>query len=309
MTVPFSSSRNTQGILCLIGAVIFLNFSDAIIKWLSPSYPLHEITLFRASFAIVVVSVFVMLEGGISSLQTRRPLLHLIRGFALVAANMCFFLGLATMPLAQVVALFYTAPLFICLMAKPILGETVGTARWIAIGVGMLGVLVIVNPQGLSFTWLSILPVMAALMYSTMQMMTRKLGMQDTAGTMTFYMQIAFIIISVLSGVLIGHGEFDRPDSPTLSFLLRQWQWPTPSHLFLLAVCGLILACGAYLLSQAYRLGQATAVAPFEYTSLPFATLTGYLVWKDIPGLTDLIGSILIIASGLAVVWFEKNKP
>lgn len=303
--LPFN--RNTQGILCLMGAVVFLNFSDAIIKWLSPHYPLHEITLFRACFALVVVSLFVFLEGGIRSLKTRRPLLHLTRGFSLVLANMFFFLGLATMPFAQVVSLFFTAPLFICLMAKPVLGETVGLLRWIAIAAGMLGVLVIVQPQSLTFSWLSLLPIGAALMYATMQMMTRKLGMQDTAGTMTFYMQIAFILVSVASGFILGHGQFDQPDSPTLSFLLRRWYWPTQSHLVLLATCGVILAFGAYLLSQAYRLGQATVVAPFEYTSLPFAILTGYFVWKDVPGLNDLLGSLLIILSGIAVVWYERK--
>jgi len=308
MSKQLSLNHNTQGILCLMGAVVFLNFSDAIIKWLSPHYPLHEITLFRACFALVIVSVFVFMEGGIRSLKTRRPLLHLTRGFSLVLANMFFFLGLATMPLAQVVALFYTAPLFICLLAKPVLGESVGLIRWTAIGIGMLGVLIIVQPQSLTFSWLSLLPIGAALMYAAMQMMTRKLGMQDTAGTMTFYMQIAFILVSIVSGFLLGHGQFDQPDSPTLSFLLRRWHWPIPSHLILMATCGAILAFGAYLLSQAYRLGQATVVAPFEYTSLPFAILTGYFVWRDVPGLNDLFGSLLIIFSGIAVVWYERKN-
>jgi len=302
-----SLNQNTQGILCLIGAVIFLTFSDAIIKWLSPHYPLHEITLFRACFALMIVPLFIFMEGGVRSLKTRRPLLHLARGFSLVLANMFFFLGLATMPLAQVVALFYTAPLFICLMAKPVLGETVGLLRWVAIGAGMLGVVIIVQPQSLTFSWLSLLPIGAALMYATMQMMTRKLGMQDTAGTMTFYMQIAFILVSIVSGFFLGHGQFDQPESPTLSFMLRKWHWPTPTHLTLMATCGIIVAFGAYLLSQAYRLAQATVVAPFEYTSLPFAILTGYFVWKDIPGLNDLFGSLLIILSGIAVVWYEKK--
>lgn len=301
-------SHNTQGILCLIGAVVFLTFSDSIIKWLSPYYPLHEITLFRAVFAILVVFVFVYLEGGLATLKTRRPLLHLFRGMLLVFANMFFFLGLSVMPLAEVVALFFTAPLFICLLARPVLGERVGPVRWIAILIGLVGVIVMVRPGAGGFTWTSVLPVFAALTYAAMQMVTRKLGMRDSAGALTFYIQVAFILISILSGLLIGDGRFNNFDQPTLAFLFRAWHWPSTFDLGLLALCGLVVAFGAYLLSQSYRLAQASVVAPFEYTSLPFAVIVGFMVWGDLPGSKEITGSLLIIGSGLLVVFFENRS-
>ncbi len=301
-------SHNTQGILCLIGAVVFLTFSDSIIKWLSPHYPLHEITLFRSVFAILIVFVFVYLEGGPATLKTRRPLLHLFRGMLLVFANMFFFLGLSVMPLAEVVALFFTAPLFICLLARPVLGERVGLARWMAILIGLVGVIIMVRPGAGGFTWTSVLPVLAALTYAAMQMVTRKLGMRDSAGALTFYIQVAFILVSVLSGLLIGDGRFNNFDQPTLAFLFRAWHWPNTFDLGLLALCGLVVAFGAYLLSQSYRLAQASVVAPFEYTSLPFAVIVGYMVWGDLPGSKEIIGSMLIIGSGLLVVFFENRS-
>ncbi|MGB5707448.1 MAG: DMT family transporter [Arenicellales bacterium] len=301
-------NRNTQGILCLIGAVVFLTFSDSIIKWLSPYYPLHEITLFRAVFATLIVFIFVYLEGGLVTLKTRRPILHLFRGMLLVFANMFFFLGLSVMPLAEVVALFFTAPLFICLLARPVLGEQVGLARWVAILIGLGGVIVMVRPGASGFTWTSVLPVLAALTYAVMQMVTRKLGMRDSAGALTFYIQVAFIIISVLSGLLIGDGRFNNFEQPTLAFLFRAWHWPNTFDLGLLALCGLVVAFGAYLLSQSYRLAQASVVAPFEYTSLPFAVIVGFMVWGDLPGSKEIIGSLLIIGSGLLVVFFENRS-
>ena len=300
-------SLNTQGILCLMGAVFFLTFSDSIIKWLSPDYPLHEITLFRAIFAMVIVFGFVHLEGGMGTLKTRRPMLHLFRGMLLVFANMFFFLGLSVMPIAEVVALFFTAPLFICLLARPVLGEHVGLSRWLAIFIGLAGVIVMVRPGAGGFHWSSILPVCAAFMYALMQMVTRKLGMRDSAGALTFYIQIAFILISVLSGLIIGDGRFNNFDEPTLAFLFRAWHWPTPFDLGLLAVCGVVVAFGAYLLSQSYRLAQASVVAPFEYTSLPFAVVVGFIVWGDLPGLQEIVGSLMIVGSGLLVVFFESR--
>ena len=301
-------SQNNKGILCLFGAVIFLTFSDSIIKWLSASYALHEITLFRACFALPIVFAFIQLEGGIKTLKTRRPVLHLFRGLLMVLANMFFFLGLSVMPLAEVVALFFTAPLFICLLARPVLGERVGGWRWLAIVAGMAGVMIMVQPDTGSFSWASILPVMAAFTYALLQMVTRILGMRETAGTLTFYMQVAFILVSVVSGFLIGDGRFDTFDEPTLSFLLRAWHWPGGTDLLLLGLCGVIVAFGAYLLSQSYRLAQASVVAPFEYTSLPFALVVGYLVWGDFPGLNDIIGSLIIVGSGLIVVYAETRS-
>ena len=290
-----------------MGAVIFLTFSDSIIKWLSPHYPLHEIMLFRAVFAMFVVMIIVRLEGGLATLSTRRPLLHLFRGMLLVLANMFFFLGLSVMPMADVVALFFTAPLFICLLARPVLGEVVGLPRWLAIFVGLAGVLIMMRPQGADFTWTSMLPVAAALTYAIMQMVTRKLGMRDTAGALTFYIQVAFILVSVASGLLIGHGRYDTFEEPALSFLFRAWYWPDAYGFGLLALCGFIVGLGGYLLSQSYRLAQASVVAPFEYTALPFAVLIGFLFWGDLPGSTDILGSALIVGSGLLVAVFERR--
>lgn len=301
-------SNNSLGILCLIGAVAFLSVSDSIIKWLSPTYALHQIMLFRALFAMVVVLGIVQLEGGIKTLRTRRPILHFFRGSLLVLANMFFFLGLATLPFAETVALFFVAPLFICLLSRPILGEEVGISRWIVILIGLCGVLVMVRPGAEVFAVTSLLPVLAALCYAIMQMMTRKLGMQEKAGTLTFYIQFAFILISSLIGLSIGDGHLNTLGNPTSEFLLRAWIWPGANDFGLLALCGVIVAFGGYFLSQAYRLGQASVVAPFEYSSLPLALIIGYYLWDDWPDWISIFGSGLIIFSGLLIVFIESRS-
>jgi len=302
-----SLSLNAQGILCLVSAVVFLAVSDSIIKWLSPTYALHEIMLFRSLFAMLLVFIIIHFEGGLKTLKTRRPVLHFFRGSLLVLANMFFFLGLATLAFAETVALFFVAPLFICILSQPVLGEKVGAMRWMVILLGFGGVLIMLRPGADVFRFTSLLPILAALSYALMQMLTRKLGMQEKAGTLSFYIQLAFILISSVVGLSISDGRFNDFDNPTLDFLLRAWAMPAPADFVLLAICGLIVAIGSYLLSQAYRLGQASAVAPFEYTSLPFALILGYYLWGDWPDWISIIGSGFIIFSGFLIVYIENR--
>jgi drug/metabolite transporter (DMT)-like permease len=302
-----SLGPNTQGILCLIGALASLTVSDSIIKWLSPEMALHQVTLFRSCFALLAVLLIVRLEGGVTTLKTNRPVLHFLRGSTLVLANMFFFIGLAAMPLAETVVLFYTAPLFICMLSQAVLGERVGPRRWSAILAGMLGVIIVLRPGTELFRPVSLLPIMAALCYAAMIMMTRKLGLRESAGALTFYIQVAFIVISALVGISIGDGRLDVHDSPSLEFLLRAWHWPSFVELQLLLACGLIVALGGYLISQAYRLGEAPAVAPFEYASLPFALAVGYYLWGDWPDWIAFAGAGLIVGSGLLVIYLENR--
>ncbi len=307
MTYLKTLNRNTQGIICLVAALAFLTVSDSIIKWLSSGLPLHEIMLLRSLFALILIFVFIRLEGGLQTLKTRRPLLHFIRGSMLVLANMFFFLGLAVMPLAETVSLFYTAPLFICILSQPVLGERVGPLRWLVIIAGLIGVIIMLRPGSEVFRSVSLLPVLAALSYAAMTMMTRKLGMQEKASALTFYIQLAFIVISSVVGLAIGDGRFDNYDSGATGFLLRAWSWPDLAQLQLLLLCGVMVSFGGYLISQAYRLGEAAAVAPFEYASLPFALMIGFYLWGDWPDWISFVGSGLIIFSGLLVFYLENR--
>lgn len=298
----------TLGILCLVGAIAVLSASDSIIKWLSPTYALHEIMLYRGVVALAITLVFVWLEGGPSILRTRRPILHLIRGLLLVFANMFFFLGLATLPMAEAVSLFFVAPLFITALSQPVLGEQVGPMRWAAVLVGMIGVIIVLRPGSGLVSSAGLLPVAAAFCYAWLQMLTRRLGVTDKAATLSFYIQLCFVIVSAAVGVAIGDGRFSGGDNTILEFLLRAWTWPSVEHHLLLILCGTLIGLGSYLLSQAYRMAEAAAVAPFEYTGMPFAVFWGYYLWGDWPDWVTFSGAALIIGGGLIVFYRETRK-
>ena len=165
-----------------------------------------------------------------------------------------------------------------------------------------------VRPGSEVFSPISLLPIMAAISYAAMTMMTRKLGMRDSAGALTFYIQMAFIVISVGVGLAIGDGRFDHYDNASISFLLRAWTWPDQTQFELLLLCGFLVTFGGYLLSQAYRLGEAAPVASFEYCSMPFALAIGFYLWGDWPDPIAFAGSGLIIFGGLLVILLEQRN-
>ena len=303
-----SLTPNTRGILCLLVAICFVTVSDTAIKWLSTSMALHEITLLRALMSLPLLAVFIYFEGGLITLKTQQPLKHAVRAIMIIFANIFFFLGLAAMPLAETVAIFYITPMIICLLSGLFLGEQVGWFRWLIIVCGLGGVLIILRPGTDLFRLVSVLPILAAVSYAICQILTRNIGVREKAGAMTLYIQVAFILVSIVSGLYLGDGRFDQFNNESLSFLFRAWVWPDLQQYSLLLLCGVAIGVGGYLLSQAYRIAQASAVAPFEYSSMPLALALGLYLWGDWPDAQSMLGSAIIIASGLLMITVENRK-
>ena len=303
-----SSHRARLGIVCVFGGVLALTLQDALIKWLSAALPLHEITLVRSVVAVAITLAIVRLEGGFGLLRTRRPGLHAARAALLITANVCFFMGVASMPLVEATAVFFIAPLFITALSVPLLGERVGARRWAAVLAGMAGMVVMLRPAGETFDPVALFPAGAALAYALLQIVTRRLGATDRASSMELYVHAAFVIVSAAVGLAIGDGRFAGADHPSLDFLLRAWSWPVGREVALLSACGVLISIGAYLLFQAYRVARPAALAPFEYVALPFALLWGLLLWGDWPDAVAMSGMALIVGSGLYVFHRETAR-
>ena len=285
--------------------MLALTLMDALVKWVSGSFPLHEVTFARSVVALVITLAIVPFEGGFSILRTRRPGLHVARGLLLVTANVCFFTALASMPLAEATAIFFLAPLFITAMSVPLLGESVGLRRWLAVLVGVLGMILMLRPGQGTIDWVALLPVGAALAYALMQVITRRLGATDRASSMAFYVQLIFLLVSGAIGLAVGDGRLSGTGHPSLEFLLRAWVVPAGWDGVLLLVIGVLVGIGAYLLSQAYRVAQPAVVAPFEFCALPLALFWGMTLWGEWPDTTAMLGMMLIVGGGLYVFYRE----
>jgi drug/metabolite transporter (DMT)-like permease len=296
------------GAVWAAGAVCCFSLNDVIIKFLSGGYALHEVVLIRSAVALtVLLSVIVPLSGGLAVLRFRRVKLHLIRGLCVVFNNLCFFLAVAAMPLADAVAIFFVSPLITSVLSVVFLKETVGPRRWAAIGVGLVGVLVVLRPGTQAFQAAALLPLAAAVGYSMLSILTRRIGTVDSAPSLAFSVQVTFLVTSAAFGLALGHGQFEGMGHPSLEFLFRAWIMPSGWDLGLMALLGIVNAIGGYAISQAYRVSEAALVAPFEYVAMPLAVFWGFMVFGDLPDPVAWGGIALILASGLFLIWREAG--
>ena len=304
-------SPTKLGALCAATSVIFFSINDVAIKFLSGGYALHQVVLIRSLIGLlIIVTIIAPLTTGRNIARTKKLKMHMLRGLCVVVANMTFFLGLAAMPLADAVAIFFISPLVITLFSVLFLGEVVGPRRWAAIAVGFIGVLVMMRPGTASFQIASLLPLVAAICYAGLHTLTRRIGSTESAATMAFYIQIMFIIVGVLFGLIVGDGRFGDQSDPSLAFLFRAWSWPLPGDYPIFLTIGAGIAIAGYLISQAYRVAEASFVAPFEYLALPMSVILGMMVFGEYPGGWDYFGMALILGAGLFTVWREaQTKP
>ena len=302
------------GISFILLGMLCISVNDMVIKQLSGDYPLHQLIFVRSTIGITFSLVILQFEGGFAKLRTRQPGLHLLRGLLIVGANMAFFAALAVIPLADATALFFVAPLFITLLSIPILGERVGLRRLSAVLVGFAGVLIMLRP-GVDSTGeapdrlILLLPIVAALAYAGMQILTRRLGVASTASAMAVYIQGTFLLVSLCFWAIAGDGRYAQGlENQSAVFLLRAWTWPAEGDGLWFILLGLMSGVIGYSLSQAYRSADAATIAPFEYVALPLAVMWGWLIFGHLPDLWVSAGILLIAGPGVYVFLREKQR-
>lgn len=309
-----TNNRPALGVFYMLLAACCISVNDMLIKHLSGDYPLHQMVFVRSAVGICFSLVILQFEGGLTVLRTNRIGLHTLRGLFIVASNMAYFAALAVVPLADATALFFVAPLFITLLSIPFLEERVGVRRLAAVTLGFLGVLIMLQPGAdpsdeAPSRWILSLPILAALGYAGMQILTRRLGGESKASAMAIYIQAAFIVVSLAFWAIAGDGRYAGDfDNASLVFLLRAWVWPVEGDWAFFLILGLMSAIIGYSLSQAYRLARAATIAPFEYAALPLSILWGWVVFGQFPNAWILSGIALIAASGVYVFLREDQR-
>ena len=297
-----------MGISCIIVACFCFTTQDMAIKLISGNYALHQIILIRSIIAILfILLVFVPIDGGFKYLLTKQLGLHLLRGFGIVIANLCFFTALVNVPLGEAKAIFFVAPLLITALSVFLIREEVGLSSWIVVLVGLFGVIIILRPGFEEFNPGYILPLVAALTYALVQILTGKMGENEKASSMAFYIQLIFIVVSSLFGLFFGDGHLADPSHPIINYLFRPWTIPSWVDGMIMIGIGLLSGVGAYFISQAYRISKGSVVAPFEYVALPLAIFWSITLFGDWPDMISWMGIVLIAGASIFNVFRKKN--
>ena len=290
-TVPGTGHQEAsvlRGIGLITATMALMSVMDALVKWLAADYSTVQIVFFRSLFAFVPLVFLLFRDGLMSALRVRSPVWQGLRCLVGLGAMVTFFHALGLMPLADVIAIAFAAPLFVTALSVPILGEVVGLRRWTAVGIGFLGVLIMIEPGPGVFRPVALVPLVAALFYALAMVLTRRLTRTETSASIVFYYAV---VATLASGALL------------------PFHWVTPDLIdfCLLASVGLVGGLGQILLTAAYRHAEASTLAPFDYTAMVWAVVLGYFIWDEIPGMNIWIGVVVVAASGIYIVYREAQ--
>jgi drug/metabolite transporter (DMT)-like permease len=288
--------RPLRGIALKIASVIVFITMASLIKSVADRVPPGQVVFFRSFFAIPVILVWLWLRHELKQgVGTKNPMGHLWRGLVGTTAMGLGFAGLAFLPLPEVTAIGYAAPLLTVIFAAMFLGEEVRGFRIGAVVLGLVGVLIVLSPR-LTVTGgathaesLGAMLVLTSAVFAALaQIFVRKLVATERTATIVFWFSIT------ASGLALCTVPFG-------------WVMPTATEAMLLVGAGLLGGIGQILLTSSYREADASVIAPFEYVSILFALGIGYWVFAEVPTLTMLGGAALVVAAGILIIWRERQ--
>ena len=301
-------ARPTVAIVLFVIAMALIPLNDSLIKLMSDKMSVFQILGLRAGISLALIMLIPMTLPAVSKLGFATWLKLSVRGFCLVGAMLFFFLPLASLSLAEVSAIFYTAPLLISVLSVPILGERLGIFRISAVIVGLIGVLFIVKPGSDGFQLAYLMPIGSALSYAAFQIITRYIRNEAPVIAMVAVQNIIYFATGMAGILLIYLLQPEVSDNPISGFLLRAWATPGTTELLYLGVAGVFVLNLAFCSTNVYSNVEATLVAPFEYIALPMAIFWGIVIWGDWPDLNAWIGISMIIGSGIFLIYRENIR-
>lgn len=303
-----NQGKVTLGLLMIVAALALFSLQDVFVKNLSDSYPVHEVVFIRSLIAVwPMIFLSWVLDGG-RSMQLSRPFWQSVRALIMVVSFTTYYLAFASLTLAQATVLFFTAPLYITLISWFFGKADVGWRRMVSILVGFLGVIVMIRPDADIPVVPALFALTAAVAYATAQSMTSWLGKTESATSMSLVFMFANMLIGAFMLLVFGDGWALEYTPDSLTFLLRPWVWPTREHLYILVAIGLFAVVGFLLLFQAYRMAPSHVAAPMEYALLIYNMLWSIFYFGEGMDHWTLIGSALIVGSGLFMLYRESAR-
>jgi len=272
--------------LMLVGMAMFA-LNDALGKWLVASHSVGQVLLIRSVAALIVLLPFLWSFGIARLVRIERPWLQALRVAFASAEVFCFYFAVRDLPLADVMTFWLAAPIYVAAVSPLLLGERVGPRRWLAVGIGFIGVLIALTPSGQVSGSATLAAIVGSICFAAMVITGRTLrGTPDTA--LVFWQ-------------LVGAGLAGAVVAPLT------WTQPTAFEWGLLSLLGVVAMLAHICITRALKLADAALIAPLQYTLLPWAILLGWLFFDDVPGAAMLAGGAIIVAAGLIVLLPERS--
>lgn len=290
-------SSNTRGVVLKVLSTLAFAVMVTLIKLVSDRIPPGEVLFARAFFGTIPVVVMLALRGEIpAALHARNPFGHVKRAVVGTISMFCWFASLSYLPLPDATAINYAGPLFGVVFAALLLGETVRVYRWTAVAIGFVGVLIVLSEQtsglqagGDPQRLIGGLLALSSALFAALAMVTvRELTATESTGAIVFYFSTSAAVMALLS-------------------LPFGWVVPTPHEAGMLIAAGLCGGVGQVLMTEAYRHAEASVVAPFDYANMIWIVAITYLVFGHGPTPPVILGSLIVIASGVFVIWRERR--
>ena len=278
------------GILLMIITTIVFASQDGLSKYLATEYNVYMVVMIRYwFFAAFVISMSSRRTGGIKLVvKTKSPILQIFRSLILVAEMCITILAFTLLGLAETHAIFASYPLIIAMLSRPILGEYVGWRRWLAICVGFIGILIILNPGNGIFSPYALVPLAGAILFAIYGLLTRYVGQYDDSSTSFYWTGV----VGSIAMTVIGLNFWDPVSRSDWSVML------------LLSASGVV---GHYLLIKCYEVAEASAIQPFAYLQLIWASMIGIIIFGEQITTNVLIGACIIVGAGLFTLWRERK--
>ncbi len=286
MKVQIASEKRGAGIVYMLVAMFLFTSNDAIGKWMVATYPVGQLIALRSLAALVVLAIILLRKRGSLRLSLReRPVIQILRIGFVIAEVGCFYAAVRYLPLADVFMFYLASPLFLTIFTVVILKEHVGLRRWLAVLVGLAGVVLVFPPSDEALSAPALIALTGSISLALMLTLTRMLRRTDGMTLIT----VQTIGVAVFGGV-------------TMPFA-----WVTPNFIDLSLICllGFVATLAHFLMNKSVSVSTPAVVAPFQYTSIVWAIAFGYLVWQDIPTQRALLGATFIIGAGLIVLYRE----
>ena len=290
--VAAEPGRVARGIGLALLAYAAFSTADALLKLSSGAFSVFQIAFVMAFFAMLPVLATTIGRGGLRSILPRNVKLVTARGILAAACGVLAWNAFATLPMAEVYALLFAAPMLVTALSAVFLGEAVGWRRWSATVVGFIGVIVMIDPRFSGLGLGHLMAAAAAVAGASSFVILKKIGATEKSAAMLFTVLFWLMAVSLPPAV-------------------AQWLWPSAAELGIMAVAGLLMGVGQAGLVFATREAPAVVVAPFQYSQMIWAVVFGLVVFGDVPTLNLFIGLAIVVAAGLFIVYREtvRAKP